>query len=119
MTQEWISVKEQVPEDGRYVTATNGKISFPAWYDVIEKKWWHAGGGGTVFRATHWMPLPPPPEDAVRTALRGARSDIGTASFYAGTIPPTRANDDAIGRMMELLNRATAAIERAEKELDK
>ena len=55
---EWISVKDRLPEEYQFVIATNGK-------EVKEARFFHAGNrGGYVFNnitlpnVTHWMPLP-------------------------------------------------------------
>ena len=60
--QEWISVKDRLPENDTYVNvATDG---------VVAQAYWHndrfyaftAIGVATVGGVTHWMPLPQPPK---------------------------------------------------------
>lgn len=61
-SDEWISVKERLPENkGRYIVYMRGQEPFVSWFD------------GDMFRtqstvpieypATHWMPLPEPPKE--------------------------------------------------------
>ena len=60
--QEWISVKDRLPEkEGEYITYTDkGEIHFDCFciYPNHGTKFW-VGGNGKV---THWMPLPQPPK---------------------------------------------------------
>lgn len=62
--QQWISVKDRLPEEFENVIAANkrGKA-----YD-IDKAWWNGYrwdrcGKGSYRNVTHWMPLPEPPEE--------------------------------------------------------
>ena len=49
---EWISVEDRLPEDGKVIT-----FSPPNWYRIVD------GGFVRLIKdATHWMPLPEPPE---------------------------------------------------------
>ena len=64
--QEWISVKDRLPEEnGRYLTANkrwDDKISvFDLWFD---SGFWYIDMVDEVFdfEVTHWMPLPNPPK---------------------------------------------------------
>ena len=67
MSEEWISVKERLPErDGFYLTYDIKRISrwgvdeyivttgFGFWYDSID--------GASLLPPSYWMPLPEPPE---------------------------------------------------------
>ena len=55
---EWISVKERLPEDGKYV------LAYSADDDFMKVEARHHFG---VFQITHWMPLPEPPKEANET----------------------------------------------------
>ena len=63
---EWISVKDRLPEHYRAVIVHGGV----AFYDIGRKKWYtlmEMDGYGEpreiMWTVTHWMPLPKPPED--------------------------------------------------------
>ena len=63
---EWISVKEKLPEDGRYVLGIGGSIlRVPHPMRKLRTKygieWWY---GLTQFNPTHWQPLPDPPKES-------------------------------------------------------
>lgn len=60
-TQQWISVKDRLPEPGSYVLVfTNDYCDYTAHYDGY---WWLSGEEPTLsYEVTHWMPLPAPPE---------------------------------------------------------
>ena len=62
--QEWISVKDRLPENICPVLVVLEGIStaFNGWYH--DGKWWTAGAGTRPFtqKVTHWMPLPQPPK---------------------------------------------------------
>ena len=63
--QEWISVKDRLPEEnGMYiVTANDGhaqRVSFVLWQK--RNKAWNLTGARSYWRVTHWQPLPQPPK---------------------------------------------------------
>ena len=63
--QEWISVKERLPEEsGMYiVTANDGhaqRISFVQWQK--RNRMWNLTGARSYWRVTHWQPIPQPPK---------------------------------------------------------
>ena len=62
--QEWISVKDRLPEDGDVVLVCNVDMMLPTLcqWDAREDGW--LGGKWTFGRSafTHWMPLPQPPK---------------------------------------------------------
>ena len=62
--QEWISVKDRLPEDiCPVLVALEGQnIAFHGFYQ--DEKWWKVGAGTRPFtqKVTHWMPLPQPPK---------------------------------------------------------
>lgn len=62
---EWISVKEQLPEEGTEALVHNGNLGI-AWYKQRYRAgtWWDGEGNWT--NVTHWMPLPAPPLGARR-----------------------------------------------------
>lgn len=53
---EWISVKDKLPEKGECILAYNGLIVSQCYY---------IGDGifTVICGVTHWMPLPEPPKD--------------------------------------------------------
>lgn len=55
--QQWISVKERLPENGIEVLVVSDGETGASWHEKGEFGW---AIGGTV---THWMPLPEPPEE--------------------------------------------------------
>ena len=64
--QEWISVKERLPENiGRYLTANiranDERCVFDLWFDY--GKWYiDEEDDEFIYKVTHWMPLPEPPK---------------------------------------------------------
>lgn len=65
--QEWISVKEKLPEDPlQTVLVTNGKETCVAVYSVVYDEFGVMCGRGQEkrFGVTHWMPMPEPPKES-------------------------------------------------------
>lgn len=62
--QEWISVKERLPEDSTTVNlCTRSKIVGTGFYNKYTKSWVQYYSGGSIsVDVTHWMPLPQPPK---------------------------------------------------------
>lgn len=67
---EWISVKEKLPEAYQDVlfTATNVKDSTFVGHRVPDGNWSDPEENGITYEQvvrlyTHWMPLPPPPQE--------------------------------------------------------
>ena len=63
--QEWISVKDRLPEEsGMYiVTANDGhaqRVSFVQWQK--RNRMWNLTGARSYWRVTHWQPMPKPQE---------------------------------------------------------
>ena len=63
--QEWISVKERLPEEsGMYiVTANDGhaqRVSFVQWQK--RNRMWNLTGARSYWIVTHWQPIPQPPK---------------------------------------------------------
>ena len=57
---EWISVKDRLPEMGQEVLMFNGYGMHVAYHDKAEKEWrWNIL---RFYAVTHWMPLPEPPK---------------------------------------------------------
>ena len=57
----WIHVSERLPEDGESVLACFEKSGGVGCATFVERyKWFETDRG--CFGATHWMPLPEPPE---------------------------------------------------------
>jgi len=106
MTSEWISVKDGLP-DGGFVLVHGKNVGFGDCPDyTVASTGWVLGGVGSE-SIDGWMPLPPPPEDAVRTALNMVRfifEDIALAQSHV------------YGHSVRCV---LDAIARAEKELDK
>jgi hypothetical protein len=62
--QRWIPVTERLPEKwGEYLVMIEGdKRSTTLYYEWADKYWFDFPNG-RKFVVTHWMPLPPAPED--------------------------------------------------------
>lgn len=57
----WISVEERLPDDGQSVLACFEKSGGVGCATFVDRyKWFETDRG--CFGATHWMPLPEPPE---------------------------------------------------------
>ena len=65
--QEWISVDDRVPEAGGYVVCIAKRNPFSIFMPMvarIEKNGWiNPMTEQYISEVTHWMPLPPAPED--------------------------------------------------------
>jgi hypothetical protein len=59
---EWISVKDRVPNVGRYVICYTENRVFSPTNDVITKYSKYGFEGAS--NVTHWMPLPEPPKQS-------------------------------------------------------
>ena len=100
---EWVSVKERLPEKWDAVIVLRHRQPFIGHFNSGTRGWFN-DWGTPVDSVSHWAPLPPPPESPVRKALRMARR------FCDGALP--YASGFAIGEVLE-------AIHAAEAELDK
>jgi uncharacterized protein DUF551 len=67
-TDEWVSVRERLPEDGDDVLVMDGNVRCVAIYSdpkhLKRQKhqcWFIEGVGEWVDSVTHWQPLPQPP----------------------------------------------------------
>ena len=64
--QEWISVEDRLPEDGRYVVCIAKRNPFSRFMPMvarIEKNGWvNPITEQYISEVTHWMPLPQPPK---------------------------------------------------------
>lgn len=67
--QEWISVKDRLPRDGRnnlvLCSALGGNGIGIMSYDTYSREWRQLTSIGVAcytYSVTHWMPLPQPPE---------------------------------------------------------
>ena len=61
--QEWISVKDRLPDKDKYVwcySNKNGGDMFVGYRGYISGDWME-GGSLHIGDVTHWMPLPQPP----------------------------------------------------------
>ena len=72
---EWISVKDRLPEPGRYVACIAKRNPFSRFMPMvarIEKNGWaNPITEQYISEVTHWMPLPEPPKADV--ALEGGK----------------------------------------------
>lgn len=60
--QEWISVKDRLPEDGqRVITCKNGIFDIQI-YEKRRNGWFCKGWFWSMATVTHWMPLPQLPK---------------------------------------------------------
>ena len=67
--QEWISVKDNLPEAGRYVVCIAKRNPFSRFMPMvarIEKNGWvNPITEQYISEVTHWMPIPEPPMSAI------------------------------------------------------
>ena len=63
--QEWIPVKDRLPEDSVAVNLhTRSGVVGTGFYDKQTKSWVQCySGGSLVVDVTHWMPMPEPPKE--------------------------------------------------------
>lgn len=59
-TEEWISIKDRLPETDDYVLTAWSGIHIIAEYSA--ERWRDEGGNITTDEVTHWMPLPETPK---------------------------------------------------------
>ena len=68
--QEWVSVKDRIPEAGRYVVCVAKRNPFSRFMPMlarIEKNGWvNPITEQYISEVTHWMPLPQPPKEGKR-----------------------------------------------------
>ena len=66
MVQEWVSVKDRLPETGGYVVCIAKRNPFSRFMPMvarIEKNGWvNPITGQYISEVTHWMPIPQPPK---------------------------------------------------------
>jgi hypothetical protein len=60
--QEWISVKDRLPENDGYIDVTTDGVVIPAYWHNDRLYAFTANSVATVGCVTHWMPLPQPPK---------------------------------------------------------
>jgi len=65
--QQWISVKDRLPEEDVDVIAYNCNYQQIAAYTTNPTKYWYTISGSTI-SPTHWMPLPEPPKEEEHAA---------------------------------------------------
>ena len=67
--QEWVSVKDRLPEAGGYVVCIAKRNPFSRFMPMvarIEKNGWvNPITEQYISEVTHWMPLPEPPEEGI------------------------------------------------------
>ena len=62
--QEWISVNDRLPRDGRYLTVRYDQVTRSSFVDILRFErgdWWNRHYPGD-YGVTHWMPLPDMPK---------------------------------------------------------
>lgn len=62
----WISVEDKLPEKGvdvLYVSKCDGRIHLGRWRNKTDRGAIYFMNGNRMETATHWMPLPEPPEE--------------------------------------------------------
>ena len=60
--QEWISVKDRLPEDGQSVLTCKNGICAIQTYEARRNGWLCNGWFWSMATVTYWMPLPQPPK---------------------------------------------------------
>jgi hypothetical protein len=60
---EWISVKERLPEDDKWVLVTDGLGIGLAQYNLDQDDFFGYNERKVRGYITHWMPLPKPPKE--------------------------------------------------------
>ena len=62
LADQWISAKEQSPEDfNNVLIVVDGEVM--EGYFLRNHRGWYSRDGKIQFGVTHWQPLPEPPED--------------------------------------------------------
>jgi hypothetical protein len=60
---QWISVKDRLPEDGSYILMSGGSQITMGWLNFSRKEFIQCISWTNLTESvTHWMPLPEPPE---------------------------------------------------------
>lgn len=62
LAPEWIPVSERLPNEGEPVLAFCPMIGTQVAHVTEEGAWYWGTSGCLGYTATHWMPLPEPPE---------------------------------------------------------
>ena len=60
--QQWISVKDRLPEEGQSVLTCKNGICDIQTYEKRRNGWLCKGWFWSMATVTHWMPLPQPPK---------------------------------------------------------
>ena len=60
--QEWVSVKDRLPEDGQIVLTYKNGICDIQTYEARRNGWLCKGWFWSMATVTHWMPMPQPPK---------------------------------------------------------
>ena len=94
MGNEWISVKDRLPEDGhwpeRYLAVSKSKGLCLACYSEYHNAWWVSPYRLTDI--TYWMPLPAPPSIAF---ANGSKIAMDADDALAGLTPPPQFDEAA------------------------
>jgi len=76
---EWISVKDKLPKEeyktnsmGSYyfsekLLVKQGKRKIKCWFKPRNGRFYSVAGANEVVNITHWMPLPEPPPNALKS----------------------------------------------------
>lgn len=65
MENNWISVKERLPEDDSYYLTFTTEHTFEVYRYDGDGEWVTDWGDTANHDITHWMPLPEPPKEEV------------------------------------------------------